>query len=148
MSISNSAFESLRAHIGQTLKHYTSPFGSWLNPIIRTAEHGELELEFLVRDDMSNPAGIMHGGVTASMIDETIGMMMYCLGEPHFKASINLVVDFLSAARPGDTLLVKAKLTKQGRNLYHGVAEIIRKDDQRLIATGSAHTYSMVDKKV
>jgi acyl-coenzyme A thioesterase 13 len=147
MSISNSALEALKAHIGRTLPKNPSPFGVWLDPIIRSVEHGVLELEFLVRDEMTNPAGIMHGGVTASMIDETIGMMMYCLGEPHFKASINLVVDFLSAARPGDTLLVKAKLTKQGRNLFHAVAEMIRKDDLRLIATGSAHMYSMVDKR-
>ena len=146
MSISNSALEALKAHIGQTLPKNPSPFGVWLNPIIRSVEHGELELEFLVREDMSNPAGIMHGGITASMIDETIGMMMYCLGEPHFKASINLVVDFLAPARPGDTLLVKAKLTKKGKNLFHALGEMIRKDDHRLISTGSAHMYSMVDK--
>ena len=133
--------EVLNDNIGQTLPGSPSPFGRWLNPIVRKADHGEFELEFLVREDMTNPAGIVHGGVISSMIDETIGVMMYCLSEPDFKASINLVTDFLSPATPGDSLLVKAFATKHGRNLFHAVAEMYRVSDQRLIATGSSHMY-------
>ena len=132
----------LQENINKTHPESPSPFGRWLDPIVRKADLGELDLEFTVRQEMTNPAGIVHGGVIASMLDETIGLMMYCLSEPDFKASINLVTDFLSPAKTGDLLLVKARVTKQGRNLFHGVAEMYRLSDMRLIATGSSHMYS------
>jgi len=132
----------LQEHLNKTLPESPSPFGRWLNPIVRKAEPGEFELEFIVRQEMTNPAGTVHGGVIAAMLDETIGIMMFCLSEPNFKASINLVTDFLSPAKTGDQLLVKARVTKQGRNLFHGVAEMYRITDMRLIATGSSHMYS------
>ncbi len=136
----------LQSRINETLPDSPSPFGRWLDPIVRKAEQGDFEFEFVVREEMTNPAGIVHGGVLAAMLDETLGVMMYCLSEPSFKASINLVTDFLFPAKTGDNLLVKARLTKQGRNLYHGVAEMYRISDMRLIATGSSHMYSKEEK--
>lgn len=133
--------EKLQKNSNAPLSESPSPFGRWLNPIVRVASEGYLELEFLVRDDMTNPAGIIHGGVIASMLDETIGIMMYCLPQESFRPSINLITDFLSPAKPGDKLLVKAKVTKQGKNLLHGMAQMYRLEDQRIIATGSAHHY-------
>lgn len=137
----NVFLELLQENINKTLPESPSPFGRWLDPTVRKADLGEFDLEFTVRQEMTNPAGIVHGGVIASMLDETIGLMMYCLSEPDFKASINLVTDFLSPAKTGDHLLVKARVTKQGRNLFHGVAEMYRLADMRLIATGSSHMY-------
>jgi len=137
-----SFLEILQSNIDQTLPGSPSPFGRWLNPVIRKAERGDFELEFLAREDMTNPAGIVHGGVLAAMIDETIGVMMYCLSEPTFKASINLITDFLAPAKPGDSLLVKATIKKEGKNLFHAVAEMYRVQDGRIIAVGSSHNFA------
>jgi len=132
----------LKEHIGMPFPESRSPFGRWLNPVIASVEHGALELEFTIREEMTNPAGITHGGVISAMIDETIGVMMFCLNAPHFKPTINLVVDFLGSSRQDEVVRVKARVTKQGKNLYHAIAEMFRASDGRLIATGSSHMYA------
>jgi uncharacterized protein (TIGR00369 family) len=100
-------------------------------------EPEKLVLEFTMREEQANPAGLIHGGVVAALVDETIGAMMFYVGEPHFKKSVNITVNFLSGARPGDVLHVEARLIKTGKNISFGDARVIRADDQRLIATGN-----------
>jgi uncharacterized protein (TIGR00369 family) len=142
--MSQERFEYFKNNIGANYPDDFKTFGKWLNPILRRVELTELHLEFLTRPEQANPAGIVHGGVIASIIDETIGALMVYASEPHFRASLNLNVDFISSCRPGDTLLCKAKLTKSGKTLSHATAEIIRVDDQRLIAVGSSNLIAFV----
>ncbi|MEX1188490.1 MAG: PaaI family thioesterase [Bacteroidia bacterium] len=146
MSRSEELFEYFKSHIGKGYPDYYTTYGKWLNPIVREVEKDRLVLEFLGREEQGNPAGLIHGGVVSSWIDETIGAMMFYVGEPHFKKSVSLSIDFLSGCRPGDTLLVEAKLIKSGRTLSYGEAIITRKDDSKLIAIGKCNLVTSVHK--
>ncbi|MFM2286644.1 MAG: hypothetical protein RLZZ543_2141 [Bacteroidota bacterium] len=136
-----------KSHIGKSYPEGMTTFGRWLQPIIKKVEREELHLEFLTRPEQGNPAGTVHGGVLSAIIDETIGAMMYYTGEPHFKSTINLSVDYLNACRPGDVLLCRARLIKSGKTLLHATADIIREDDNRIIASGSSSLIVMVKAK-
>jgi len=49
---------------GQELKnHPVPPFTKWLNGKIINAEYGQVELEIMVRPEMANPTGLLHGGM-------------------------------------------------------------------------------------
>ena len=135
-----------RSHIGKTYPDGISSYGKWLNPIIRQVEPNELHLAFTTRHEQANPAGNVHGGVISSIIDETIGALMYYTGEPHFKSTINLHVDFLNSCRPGDALICRARLIKSGKTLCHATADIIREDDGKIIASGSSTLIVMIKK--
>jgi len=139
MSRSEELFEYFKSNIGKGYPADFTTFGKWLEPIVRVVERDRLVLEFVGRKEQANPTGKIHGGIIAALIDETIGAMMFYVGEPHFKNSINLNVNFLSGCRPDDVLLVDAKLIKSGKNLTSGQATITRKDDHKIIATGSCN---------
>lgn len=137
MSRSEELFEYFKSHIGQGYPDSFKTYGKWLNPVVRVVEKERLILEFTMREEQANPAGLIHGGIIAALVDETIGAMMFYVGEPHFKKSVSIHVNFLAGARPGDVLHVEARLVKTGKNISFGDAHIYRLDDKKLIATGS-----------
>ncbi len=68
---------------------------------------------------MTNPASVLHGGVSAGILDELIGAMVICLGREYAYTSINLTVDFLHAARLGERVTATATLIRAGKNIVH-----------------------------
>lgn len=139
MSRSEELFQYFQSHIGKGYPDEFKTFGKWLEPVVREVERDRLLLEFVCRTEQANPAGTIHGGVIAAMIDETIGAMMFYVGEPHFKKSVSLQIDFFSGCRPGDVLWVEASLIKSGKTISNGEAKMIRQDDKRLIAKGNCN---------
>ena len=68
-------------------------YGRWLDGVLVTAEAGHLVIDYVVRPEMTNPAGILHGGVVAGMIDDVFGMLAATLVEERFLVTIDLHVD-------------------------------------------------------
>ncbi len=118
-----------------------SPLGRWLNGKLIAAEEDSLTVEFLVRNDMTNPAKILHGGATAAMLDDVIGMTVFALGRETLFTTINLNIDYLTPAREGDTILVQAKVIRAGKSIVNMYCEA-RKQDETLIAKASANMAS------
>lgn len=147
MTYSEELLAYFKSHIGKGYPDNVNTYGKWLDPVVREVEPSRLVLEFYIRPEQGNPAGLAHGGLLASIIDETIGALMFYTGEPHFKASVNLNIDFISTCRPGDTILAEARLIKSGKMLSHGECIITRKDDNRIIAKGSSNTITLVKRE-
>lgn len=104
-----------------------SPLSSWLNASIVKAYPGEVELEFIVTPKLTNPAGVLHGGIQCAILDEVVGMTGASLDLDRFLYAIDLKVDYLRKARLGQTLSVKGKIIKFGRNVINCTAEIYTK---------------------
>lgn len=124
----NSRLAYFHAHIGQDMSTSLSPFGRWLNGTIRAVEYGSMVVEFMVREEMTNPARVLHGGVSAAILDELIGAMVFCLGREYAYTSVNLTVDFLHAAWLGDRVTATAKLIRAGKNIVHCEGLIVAHD--------------------
>lgn len=105
-----------------------SPLSSWLSANIIKAYPGEVELEFIVTPKLTNPAGVLHGGIQCAILDEVVGMTGASLDLDQFLYAIDLKVDYLRKARLGQTLYVKGKIIKFGRNVVNCAAEIYTKD--------------------
>jgi uncharacterized protein (TIGR00369 family) len=116
---SNPRLDFFRSQIGRDMSGSISPFGRWLNGTIRVAELGKLVADYTVREDMSNPAGVLHGGAAASILDDLIGAMVFTLGRENAFTSVNLNIDFLHAARTGDVVSATAELIRAGKNIIH-----------------------------
>ncbi|GAB2544835.1 PaaI family thioesterase [Spirosoma aerophilum] len=115
----NSRLDFLRSQIGQNMRTSISPLGRWLNGIIRSADYGRLVAEFTVREEMTNPAGVLHGGAAAAILDDLIGAMVFTLGRENAYTSVNLAVDFLHSARRDDIVTATAELVREGKNIIH-----------------------------
>lgn len=124
--------DAFRSQIGSSFAQGPSPLGRWLNGTLRAADAGTLTVEFLVREEFTNPAGTLHGGVIAAICDDVIGATVFSLGLPQIYASINLNVDYLAPARIGDFVTVTTRIVQQGRTIINTVAEFQRADGKLL----------------
>lgn len=109
----------MQANIGKTFGDYTPPFSKFLNGTILSAEEGKIVMEFTVREAMLNPAGLMHGGVHAAIIDEMTGLLVATLGEPTLYVSASLNVDFFGKVKLGEKVRAEAVLNKRGKTIMN-----------------------------
>ncbi|MBO6515702.1 MAG: PaaI family thioesterase [Bacteroidia bacterium] len=135
----NETLNFLKSQIGQDASKSPSPVMRWLNPTIIHAEEGEVHLELKVRKEFCNPLDQLHGGISASIIDDAIGVALYSYGDGVFHSSINLSVDYFSGIQVGHVVNIKAKVLKKGRRLSNAVCEIFHKDSNRLVARGTSN---------
>lgn len=126
----------LKANIGKEITESPSPFMAWLRPVVLKVEEGSLSFQHTIRKEMTNPFGTLHGGITAAIIDDAIGATLISYGEPYFYVSVNLVIDYLSAAREGDVVIADTAIIKKGSQVVNAQCEVWNADRTRLIAKG------------
>ena len=134
---SNPMVELFRSAIGRKLEG-APPFTAWLDGRIVSAEVGAVEISFVVRPEMANPTGLLHGGVQAAIMDDVIGMTAATLGEKGFMLSIDLHANFLGRVRVGQAITARARFIRNGRRIAHAVCEIVDSED-RVVARADAN---------
>lgn len=135
---SNPGLEFFKTQIGKKLDKTPSAAGNWLGGTLLEIDHNHIKVSYTVRAEMCNPGRILHGGIASLMLDDVIGMGNFVAGSEYLMTSINLNVDFLSAAQIGETIEVTAKLIRSGSNLNHWEA-IIRKESGKFVAKASSN---------
>ena len=127
------------AFIGKELKDLpVPPFTKWLNGKIVKAEYGRVEIEIYVRPEMSNPTGLLHGGMQSAMMDDVLGMTTATLGYEGFPISIDFHIDFLGKVNVGESVRVIAEVVREGNNIINMRIEILDKNG-KLISTGNSN---------
>jgi uncharacterized protein (TIGR00369 family) len=137
----------LKANIGKEITESPSPFMAWLRPVVLKVEEGSLSFRHTIRKEMTNPFGTLHGGITAAIIDDAIGATLISYGEPYFYVSVNLVIDYLSAAREGDVVIADTAIIKKGSQVVNAQCEVWNADRTRLIAKGYTNLLKTEIKK-
>jgi len=127
-----------RSQVGKTLDQTPSAAGNWLAGTLLKVDEHEIRVAYRVRPELCNPGRVLHGGIASLMLDDVIGMGNFVAGSEFLMTSINLSVDFLSAAQVGERLEVSARLVRSGTNVNHWEAEI-RKESGKLVAKGSSN---------
>ena len=115
-----------------------SPFLSLLGSRVRRWEPGLVEIVLDLRQDLTNRAGIIHGGVIATLLDHGGGFSgTYCEieGNARFAVTMSLTCNFIRQAKSG-TLVTVGRRTGGGKRIYFADVEI-RDDAGHLVATGS-----------
>ncbi len=133
--------QQLQSFIGKEFTDSPSPFTHWLKPVMLAAEAGELSVQYTVREDMANPAGTLHGGVIAAIMDDVIGATVFSLNEPELYTTINNVVDYFSVARTGERVVAKTLIIKKGKQFINAQCEIWNEGETRLIARGYSNLF-------
>jgi len=141
------AAQFLKDRVGKEVTDSPSPFMSWLKPIMLEVNEGKLRFQYTVRKEMTNPFRTLHGGVTAAIIDDAIGATLISYGEPYFYVSVNLVIDYLSAAVEGDVIIAETNVIKKGKQLVNAECEVWNADRSRLIARGYTNLLKTEIKK-
>ena len=81
-------------------------------------------MRFTATSEHLNPAGAVHGGVLATLVDAAMGLAARSrTGDGELPATSQLTIAYLTAAREGD-LVVRADVRKTGEHLLLCDADI------------------------
>jgi acyl-coenzyme A thioesterase 13 len=133
----NPVLDKLRSIIGQDLSQSPAPLGAWLCGIVRKAEYGSLTVEFTVRRDMTNTLGFLHGGATAAIMDDLMGMTVSSLGREHHFVTLNLSIDYLYGAKEGETITATTHVVREGKQVANLTCEIVNAEGKLLSKASS-----------
>ncbi|MDT0278036.1 PaaI family thioesterase [Blastococcus goldschmidtiae] len=99
-------------------------FAGRLGARVEASDDGSARITFEVTDEHLNPAGTLHGGVLATLVDTAMGTAVRsATGEDDVPATSQLTVTYL---RPGTTgpLVVTGRLRTRGEHLTVCEAEV------------------------
>ncbi len=120
--------------------HKKSMFIEKYNGKMVSAKRGEIAVTFEVTEDMANPYGLLHGGVSCTLMDDVIGLTAATLGSNKFSVSLNLQVNFLDKVRIGEKITVKAKIIREGRNVLNAITKIYNSSGKQ-VANGKSDLF-------
>ena len=96
-----------------------------------------LTVAFPVNDDQTNPVGSLQGGILASYFDNTFGPLSFAtMRKPC--VSIDMTVNFIRPAFPGETVVIRVEFKAKGRKLLQMYGEA-RNEKDKLIATATTN---------
>jgi uncharacterized protein (TIGR00369 family) len=91
-------------------------FPGWLGIRELDADDGTARLEIDAGSDHLNQAGVVHGGVLATLVDSAMGLAARSTGGADGAATSQLTVTYLTPGQPG-RITVTAQVRKQGEHL-------------------------------
>lgn len=121
---------------GKEISQSPSHFMNWLRPTLISAEKGVLHCSYKIRKEMTNPNGVLHGGITAGIIDDLIGATVFTLGLSNKYTTVNNYIDYFASAVEGDEITAQTSIVKQGRTIINLQCEVFLPSKKRLIARG------------
>ena len=113
----NPILYKLKQFEGKFFTNTQSEAGKWLNYKLLKVEEGEIEASFLVRPEMCNPSGMLHGGMIGMIMDEMCGLAFFTLGNLYFYTTVNLSIDYLYSAPKNSTVIAKSKVIRSGKKI-------------------------------
>ncbi len=119
------------------------PFFQLMGFELVDVEPGRARLAMSWRNDLCQPAGIMHGGAIASLVDTAIAHSI--LLTPQYKeahkqggriVSLDLRIKYLRPVSAGK-IFCNARVTRMGRQIIHAVADVTDGEGKE-VATGDS----------
>ena len=115
-----------------------NPVSSWLDGTLKQAKLGSITAEFDVRADQCNHAGVLHGGIISTMLDEIMGMTLITVQIDHLYVTINLHVDFLFGAKAGEKVTVTSEVYRVGKKIANEEAKMYNQEG-KIVAKGTSN---------
>jgi len=92
-------------------------FAERLGAEVSATGEGEATVRFEAREEHLNPAGTLHGGVLATLVDTAMGMAVRtATGDDDVPATSQLTVTYLRPGKPGP-VSVRAQVRTRGEHL-------------------------------
>jgi uncharacterized protein (TIGR00369 family) len=122
------------------------PFNAFLGLEVFRAHADGLTLRCKVRPELLNSHGVLHGGVTASLVDVAVGVAI----QHRFRgarpiSTVELKVSYFLPVTSG-TLLARARLLRVGSTLCVGRVDVT--DSKRNLVATAIVTYIFLDARV
>jgi len=134
--------ETQRKRIEDALS--TVPFAKLLGIKLDAIEAGEATLSLHIREEFKQNAGVVHGGVIASLIDSATAFAILPLLNPDERTTtVDLTISYLRPLVAG-VVVARAKVLRAGRRMIATSAELF--DDDGKLAATALSTYIRLPK--
>lgn len=137
------ALEKIKGMVGMEIDQSRSPAGNWLRPRLESAERGKVAFSVLIRREMCNPFGNIHGGMMSLVVDECLGWAIVSLEAESHYTSVSLNLDFLYAAAEGERITAVGEIVRQGKKIINAQVQVFNesgillcKATSNLVVTG------------
>ena len=118
------------------------PFAKMIGMELVDMRPDEAVIKIDMRDELRQPAGLLHGGVTATLIDTAMAFAVITrLAEDERASTIDLTVHYLRPHTEG-TFTCTAKVVRAGKRIFTVSADVVN-EQNKLIAT-AVSTYTKV----
>lgn len=123
----------------------TVPFAKLLGIKLDAIEPGKATLSLRIREDFMQNAGVVHGGVTATLIDSATAFAILPLLEPDERTTtVDLTISYLRPLTSGD-MVATARVLRAGGRLIAVSADLLDKDGN--LAATALSTYIKLSKR-
>jgi uncharacterized protein (TIGR00369 family) len=121
---------------------HTLPFAKLIGMRLAALRPDEAVISIEMRDDLLQPSGVLHGGVTATLIDTAMAFAVRTrLPIEVATATIDLTVHYLRPHTSGK-FTCTAKVVRGGKRIFTVSADV-HNEEGKLIATGLS-TYTRI----
>lgn len=118
------------------------PFAKMIGMELVDMRTDEAVIKIEMRDELRQPAGVLHGGVTATLIDTAMAFAVITrLAEDERASTIDMTVHYLRPHTEG-TFTCTAKIVRAGKRIFTVSADV-ENEQGKLIATALS-TYTKV----
>jgi acyl-coenzyme A thioesterase 13 len=98
-----------------------------------SSQDGRAQMSWTPTPDMANPFGSVHGGIIATVIDESCGAALMPLIEAPSAPTVSLNVEYLYAVQIGGTYSVISEIVRKGRAMAIADARIHDEEGKMLV---------------
>jgi uncharacterized protein (TIGR00369 family) len=121
---------------------HSLPFAQLVGMKLIALRIDEAVIGIEIRNDLRQPSGVLHGGVTATLIDTAMAFAVRSrLDKNEATATIDLTVHYLRPHTNGSCTCT-AKVVRAGKQIFTVSADVVN-EEGKLIATGLS-TYTRV----
>ena len=116
------------------------PFARLMGMRLIGIRHNEAVISIQMRDDLRQPAGVLHGGVTATLIDTAMAFAVITrLAEGERASTIDLTVHYLRPHTEG-SITCTAKVVRAGKRIFTVSADVENEDGKQIATAISTYT--------
>src|SRR5439155_17800255 len=118
------------------------PFAKLIGMRLVDLKVDEATISIEMRDDLRQPSGVLHGGITATLIDTAMAFAVRTRMEPTAAtATIDLSIHYLRPHTAGIAICT-SKVVRAGKRIFTVSADVVN-EEGKLIATALS-TYTKV----
>ena len=105
-------------------------FSQWLDIKVLDVKEGYSKIKMMIRKEMLNGFGIVHGGIPFSLADSAFAFA--CNNRNNLSVALDVTITFTKAVNVGDELIAEAKEVHNGRSTGVYLITIINQKNETI----------------
>jgi len=111
-------------------------FSQWMGVEVLAISEGYSKIKMIIRSEMVNGFGIVHGGIPFSLADSAFAFA--CNNRNNLSVALDVTITFTKAVHIGDVLTAEAKEVHNGRSTgVYLISVFNQKDEQVALFKGT-----------